>query len=86
MSDTAQVSSMPLPPMQYVNLFTEENVKRGRTPRPPPAIADGYTMFGNPFHNDDPVIRPLESQVCEITSLLNLLNMYLKIIFFSTEY
>nr|CAG4648280.1 EOG090X0EJA [Moina brachiata]SVE93286.1 EOG090X0EJA [Moina brachiata] len=62
MAETAQVSSLPLPPMQYVNLFSEENVKRGRIPRPPPPITDGYSMFGNPYHTDDPVIRPLESQ------------------------
>lgn len=63
MSETAQVSSLPLPPMQYVNLFNDENVKRGRTPKPPPPITDGYSMFGNPYHTDDAVIRPLESQV-----------------------
>lgn len=63
MSETAQVSSLPLPPMQYVNLFNEENTKRGRTPRPPPPITDNYSMFGNPYNTDDAVIRPLESQV-----------------------
>nr|CAH0100824.1 unnamed protein product [Daphnia galeata] len=62
MSETAQVSSLPLPPMQYVNLFNEENTKRGRTPRPPPPITDNYSMFGNPYNTDDAVIRPLESQ------------------------
>nr|CAG4643533.1 EOG090X0EJA [Ilyocryptus agilis] len=62
MSETTQVSSLPLPPMQYVSLFNEENAKRGRTPRPPPPITDGYSMFGNPYHTDDAVIRPLESQ------------------------
>lgn len=62
MSETAQVSSLPLPPMQYVTLFSEENTKRGRTPRPPPPITDNYSMFGNPYNTDDAVIRPLESQ------------------------
>nr|CAG4645153.1 EOG090X0EJA [Leptodora kindtii] len=62
MSETAQVSSLPLPPMQYVTLFSEENIKRGRTLKPPPPITDSYSMFGNQFHTDDPVIRPLESQ------------------------
>nr|CAG4637388.1 EOG090X0EJA [Ceriodaphnia reticulata]SVE73219.1 EOG090X0EJA [Ceriodaphnia reticulata] len=62
MSETAQVSSLPLPPMQYVTLFSEENSKRGRTPRPPPPITDNYSMFGNPYNTDDAVIRPLESQ------------------------
>ena len=63
MSETAQVSSLPLPPMQYVTLFSDENVKRGRTPKPPPPISDSYSMFGSQFNTDDAVIRPLESQV-----------------------
>lgn len=63
MSETAQVSSLPMPPMQFVNLFSEENLKKGRTPRPPPPITDNYSMFGNPYNTDDAVIRPLESQV-----------------------
>jgi len=29
---------MPLPPMQYVNLYTDENVKKGRAPKPPPPV------------------------------------------------
>lgn len=62
MSETAQVSSLPLPPMQYVNLFSDENVQKGKTPPPPKPITDSYTMFGAPFHADDPIIRPLESQ------------------------
>merc|ERR1712063_43692 len=62
MAETSQVSSFPLPPMQYVSLFSEENMKRGRTPRPPPPITDAYSMFGSPYHTDDAVIRPLESQ------------------------
>ena len=33
-----QVSSLPLPPMHYVNLYTDENIKRGRAPKPPPPI------------------------------------------------
>jgi len=32
------VSSMPLPPMQYVSLYTDENVKKGRAPKPPPPV------------------------------------------------
>lgn len=62
MSEAQQVSSLPLPPMQYVNMYTDENVRRGRTPRPPPPIHDSYSMFGVTFHTDDLIIRPLESQ------------------------
>ena len=38
MAESQQVSAFPLPPMQYVNQYTEENVKRGRAPAPPPPI------------------------------------------------
>ncbi len=38
MAEGQSVSSFPPPPLQYVNLFTDENVKRGRIPKPPPPI------------------------------------------------
>lgn len=60
--EAIQVSSLPMPPSQYVSLFTDENVRRGRTPRPPPPIHDTYMMFGNNFNMDDNIIRPLETQ------------------------
>ncbi|ELU01387.1 hypothetical protein CAPTEDRAFT_181064 [Capitella teleta] len=65
MSGEAQpqnVSSLPLPPMQYINMYTDDNLKRGRAPKPPPPIKDQYSMFGVTFHADDQIIRPLESQ------------------------
>lgn len=62
-SDTAQVSSLPLPPMQYINFYTDENVRRNRAPLPPRPIHDTYSMFGNTFNADDTIIRSLESQV-----------------------
>jgi len=61
--DVAQVSSLPLPPMQFVSLFTEENVRSKKIPRPPAPIQETYSMFGDPFSADDTIIRPLESQV-----------------------
>ncbi|XP_065225202.1 mediator of RNA polymerase II transcription subunit 7-like [Planococcus citri] len=57
-----QVSSLPLPPVQYITLFSDENIRRGRAPKPPPLIQDTYSMFGRTFNADDPIIRPLESQ------------------------
>lgn len=57
-----QVSSLPLPPMQYVGFYTEDNVRRERAPRPPPPIHDAYHMFDADFNTDDLIIRPLESQ------------------------
>lgn len=60
--EAIQVSSLPLPPVQYINLYTDENVRRGRAPRPPLPIHDTYSMFGNVFNADDTIIRPLEAQ------------------------
>lgn len=61
-SEPIQVSSLPLPPMQYINQYTEEMIRRGRAPRPPPPIHDQYQMFGVTFNTEESIIRPLESQ------------------------
>ncbi|KAI4462513.1 t-cell immunoglobulin and mucin domain containing tim [Holotrichia oblita] len=61
-SEPIQVSSLPLPPMQYINQYTDELIRRGRSPRPPPPIHDTYHMFGNSFNTEESIIRPLESQ------------------------
>ncbi|CAH1098604.1 unnamed protein product [Psylliodes chrysocephalus] len=61
-SDTIQVSSLPLPPMQYVTQYTDDALRRGRAPKPPPPIQDTYHMFGNAFNTEESIIRPLESQ------------------------
>lgn len=68
-SDAIQVSSLPLPPMQYVNQYTDELIRRGRAPKPPPPIQDTYHMFGNTFNTEESIIRPLESQVNKIKKL-----------------
>lgn len=57
----ASVMSLPLPPAQYISLFSDENVRKNRQPRPPPAIPDAYSMFGNTYNNEE-MIRSLESQ------------------------
>lgn len=61
-SEPIQVSSLPLPPMQYINQYTDEMIRRARAPRPPPPIHDTYHMFGNSFNTEESIIRPLESQ------------------------
>lgn len=61
-NDSQQVSSLPMPPKQYVTLYTDENIRLGRAPQPPPPIQDAYSMFGVTFHVDDLIIRPLENQ------------------------
>lgn len=68
-SDAIQVSSLPLPPMQYVNQYTDELIRRGRAPKPPPPIQDTYHMFGNTFNTEESIIRPLESQVLIYTQI-----------------
>lgn len=62
MAESAQVSSLPLPPLQYVNLYTDDNIQKGRAPSPPKPIQDTYSMFGSHYNTDDVIIRPLESQ------------------------
>lgn len=59
-AEASQVMSLPLPPAQYFNLFSDENVKKNRVPRQPPPF-ENYSMFGNTFNNDE-MIRSLESQ------------------------
>ncbi|KAF6216322.1 hypothetical protein GE061_000663 [Apolygus lucorum] len=58
----AQVCSLPLPPQQFITNYTDDNIKRGRAPRPPPPVHETYSMFGNTFNADDTIIRPLEQQ------------------------
>ncbi|GAA6097710.1 mediator of RNA polymerase II transcription subunit 7 [Tachysurus ichikawai] len=65
MGEPQQVSALPLPPMQYFKEYTDDNVRKGLAPKPPPPIRDNYTMFGNLFQCDDLIIRPLESQGIE---------------------
>lgn len=57
----ASVMSLPLPPAQYINLFSDENVRKNRIPRQPPPIPDHYSMFGAAYNNEE-MIRSLESQ------------------------
>ncbi|XP_032384577.1 mediator of RNA polymerase II transcription subunit 7 [Etheostoma spectabile] len=65
MSEPQQVSALPPPPMQYIKEYTDENIRKGLAPKPPPPIRDSYMMFGNQFQCDDLIIRPLESQGIE---------------------
>ncbi|XP_004073469.1 mediator of RNA polymerase II transcription subunit 7 [Oryzias latipes] len=65
MGEPQQVSALPPPPMQYIKEYTDENIRKGLVPKPPPPIRDSYMMFGNQFQCDDLIIRPLESQGIE---------------------
>ncbi|XP_062908698.1 mediator of RNA polymerase II transcription subunit 7 [Mobula hypostoma] len=65
MAEPQQVSSLPLPPAQYYKEYTDDNVRKGFAPKPPPPIRDSYTMFGNQFQCDELIIRPLEGQGIE---------------------
>ncbi len=53
---------MPLPPLQYIKLYTDENVRRGTAPSPPQPLTDSYSMFGNVFTAEDCIVASLESQ------------------------
>ncbi|CAG5132570.1 unnamed protein product [Candidula unifasciata] len=64
MADSQGISAFPMPPMNYVNNYTDENIKRGKAPLPPPPIQDSYSMFGAQFTSDDTIIRPLEASGC----------------------
>ncbi|KAB7497538.1 Mediator of RNA polymerase II transcription subunit 7 [Armadillidium nasatum] len=61
-AETELKSTFPPPPTQYINLYTDENVRRGRVPKPPPQPHGEYSMFGTAFNSEDAIIRPLESQ------------------------
>ena len=39
--------SFPLPPTFYFKHYTNENVKSGNVPKPPPVIEGEYSMFGH---------------------------------------
>lgn len=65
MGEPQQVSALPLPPVQYIKEYTDDNVRKGLVPKPPPPVKDSYMMFGNQFQCDDLIIRPLESQGIE---------------------
>ena len=75
---------MPGPPMHYIRNYSEEGVRRGTAPRPPPPIPDTYSMFGITINNDDAIIQTLESQVRggTLELLVNFfVNMYRQFIF-----
>ncbi len=62
--DSTPSSSLPLPPMQYASLYTDENYRKNRWPRPPlpPTLDDSYCMFGTVYRVDDTIVPPLETQ------------------------
>ena len=59
---TPGVSTLPLPPNQYIMMYTDDNVKRGKAPPPPSIIRDAYSVFSGKesvhSHRPDLVIGP----------------------------
>ena len=49
MAAEERVSPFPLPPSDYYKLYTDENIKGGIVPEPPPPIRGEYTVFGLHF-------------------------------------
>ena len=43
------VASFPDPPASLYKLYTDENVRSGAAPKPPPPAKGKYYMFGCPF-------------------------------------
>lgn len=60
--ETKLSSTYPLAPMDYVNLYTNENIKTGKAPLPPPIIKDTYECFGKEIDPNDVLIRSLDQQ------------------------
>ena len=82
--ENIQVSSLPPPPAQYINLFSEENARKNKTKQPPLPIPDTYSMFGNTFNNDENIIRPLETQGFKRLVVLSVFNLlHIQILFFA---
>lgn len=61
---TGLSSIYPLPPMRYIKLYTDQNVRNRQTPPPPrPFPTNGqFLMFGQTISIDDTIIQSLESQ------------------------
>ena len=49
MAAEERVSPFPLPPSDYYKLYTDENIKAGIAPEPPPPIRGEYSVFGLHF-------------------------------------
>ncbi|XP_033098937.1 mediator of RNA polymerase II transcription subunit 7-like [Anneissia japonica] len=62
MAEDQGVSSLPLPPKQYIKNYTDERIRNGNIPSPPRPPPDKYDMFGATFQPDDAIIRQLETQ------------------------
>jgi len=51
-------------------MYTDEAVRTGKAPNPPRPLTDSFQMFGQQCHQDDAIIRPLESQVMDVPCVL----------------
>ncbi|CAF3086217.1 unnamed protein product [Rotaria sp. Silwood2] len=60
-------SAFPLPPMGYIELFSDDNIRQNNKilQPPPPPIEGPYELFGvyvNGIDNSEPIIHPLAAQ------------------------
>lgn len=62
MEEGGQVSAFPMPPMEYIKLYSMDNINQGLAPAPPPPIQGHYAMFGQTINTDDEIVQPLEAQ------------------------
>lgn len=49
MAAEERVSPFPLPPTDFYKLYTDENIKAGNVPEPPPPVEGEYFVFGLRF-------------------------------------
>eukprot|EP00118_Oscarella_pearsei_P027601 m.311203 g.311203 ORF g.311203 m.311203 type:complete len:208 (+) comp62012_c0_seq1:99-722(+) len=61
-SSVQGVSSFPSPPSAYYTRYSDANIEAGLAPKPPLPQRGSYSVFGTPFHTDDPMLRSLPSQ------------------------
>ncbi|KAM4854994.1 mediator of RNA polymerase II transcription subunit 7-like [Thomomys bottae] len=59
LGEPQQLSRFPLPPVQYIKEYMDENIQKGLAPKPPPPIKDSFMLFGDQFHGGD-LTAPLE--------------------------
>ncbi|CAF2658604.1 unnamed protein product [Rotaria sp. Silwood2] len=59
-------SAFPLPPMSYIELFSDDNIRQNnKILQPPPPIEGPYELFGlyvNGIDHTEPIIRSLAAQ------------------------
>ena len=70
--ESSQVSALPLPPMQYVSLYSEDSLRRGRAPKPPAPIKVSTCIIVRYWIRKNICRRPLVLVCWMVISQINL--------------